>query len=187
MGRLREWASRLWGALWPGRLDRRLNEELRQHLEFGAEDARRRGAFSERDVRAVRLRAGGVTQAMEAVRAQRGIPALESVLRDVRYGLRQLRRNPGFTVAAAATLALGIGANTAIFTVVDATLLQHLPVADRDRLVYLQREKNGGVFSYPMYTALRQGARAFEGVAAWSGRSTHGRRRQERFPSPSTS
>jgi predicted permease len=169
IGRLREWASRLWGTLTSHRLDRELEEELRQHLEFAAEDARRRGHVSDLDVRAIRLRAGGITQAMEAVRAQRGLPWLEDAVRDVGYALRMFRRAPSFALAAILTLALGIGANTAIFTVVNATLLQRLPVPDRDRLAYVQRQKNAGLFPYPMYTALRDGTQAFEGVAAWSG------------------
>jgi predicted permease len=88
---------------------------------------------------------------------------------DLRYAARTLRKQPTFALAAILALGLGVGANTAIFSVVNATLLQRLPVPDRDRLVYVQREKNGGVFSYPMYTALRDGTQAFEGVAAWSG------------------
>src|SRR5918996_1699317 len=88
---------------------------------------------------------------------------------DLRYAARSLRKQPTFALAAILTLALGIGANTAIFTVVNAALLQRLPVPDRDRLVYVQREKNGGVFPYPMYTALRDGTQTFDGVAAWSG------------------
>jgi putative ABC transport system permease protein len=94
---------------------------------------------------------------------------LGDLWQDLRYAARALRKQPTFTLAAILTLALGIGANAAIFTVVNATLLQRLPVPDRDRLVYVQREKNGGVFPYPMYTALRDGTQAFEGVAAWSG------------------
>ena len=99
MGRLREWASRLWGTLTSRRLDRELEEELRQHLEFAAEDARRRGHVSDEDVRAIRLRAGGITQAMEAVRAQRGLPWLEDAVRDVGYALRMFRRAPSFALA----------------------------------------------------------------------------------------
>ncbi len=94
---------------------------------------------------------------------------LGDLWQDLRYAARTLRKHPTFALAAILTLALGIGANTAIFTVVNAALLQRLPVPDRDRLVYVQREKNGGVFPYPMYTALRDGTQTFEGVAAWSG------------------
>ena len=94
---------------------------------------------------------------------------LGDLWQDLRYAARTLRKQPTFALAAILTLALGIGANTAIFTVVNATLLQRLPVPDRDRLVYVQREKNGGVFPYPMYTALRDGTQTFDGVAAWSG------------------
>jgi macrolide transport system ATP-binding/permease protein len=94
---------------------------------------------------------------------------LGDLWQDLRYAARTLRKQPTFALAAIVTLALGIGANTAIFTVVNATLLQRLPVPDRDRLVYVQREKNGGVFPYPMYTALRDGIQTFDGLAAWSG------------------
>jgi putative ABC transport system permease protein len=138
--RLREWASRVWGAFRPDQVDRELQEELRQHLEFAAEDARRRRRLSKRDVRAMRLHAGGVTQAMEAVRAQRGLPAFESVLRDVRYGVRQLARNPAFTMAAAGTLALAIGANTAMFSVLNAVLLRPLPYRSPEQLAMLWTE-----------------------------------------------
>src|SRR6185436_2532401 len=87
---------------------------------------------------------------------------------DVRYAVRSLRKEPGFTTAAVLTLALGIGANTAIFSLVNATLFQHLPVENRDRLVYAYRG-NGGVFAYPMYAHLRDGTQMFDGLAAWGG------------------
>jgi macrolide transport system ATP-binding/permease protein len=88
---------------------------------------------------------------------------------DVRYATRALRRQPGFAAAAVITLALGIGANSAIFSVVNATLLQRLPVAARERLVYGYRGDVGGAFSYPLYAHLRDGNQVFDGLAAWGG------------------
>ena len=79
-----------------------------------------------------------------------------------------LRKQPGFTIAAVLTLALGIGANTAVFSLVNATLFQRLPVPDRERLVYVNRG-TGGVFSYPQYEALRDHAPSFEALAGWGG------------------
>jgi predicted permease len=180
LGRLREWASRLWGALAPDRLDRELKDELRQHLEFAAEDARRRGHVSEGDVRAIRLRAGGITQAMEAVRAQRGWPALESVLGDARYGLRQLRLHPGFTTVAVLSLALGIGANSAMFQLLNAVRLRPLPVAKPAELVLVTRDPSffnlgwsagrNETFTFAQFEEISRRQQAFSGVLAFSTR-----------------
>src|SRR5438094_729873 len=100
MPTLREWLSRLWGTLRRNRVDRDLEHELRLHLEFASEDTRRRGASPESAIRAARLQAGGVAQAMEALRDQRGLPWLEDLARDVRYGCRSLARSPAFTLVA---------------------------------------------------------------------------------------
>src|SRR6185503_18338821 len=92
------------------------------------EDARRRGLDLDDASRAARIEAGGVSQAMEALRDQRGLPWLDDLARDLSYGLRMLAKNPGFTCVAVLSLAIGIGANTAIFSFADGLLLRPLSV-----------------------------------------------------------
>ena len=87
---------------------------------------------------------------------------------DLRFALRSLLRVKGLAITVVLTLALGIGANAAVFSLVNATLFQRLPVPDRERLVYVNRG-TGGVFSYPQYEALRDHAPSFEALAGWGG------------------
>jgi macrolide transport system ATP-binding/permease protein len=94
---------------------------------------------------------------------------LADLWQDLRYAARMLRKQPGFTVAATLTLALGIGANTAIFSLINATLLQTLPVAGRDRLVNVWRGSPGGVMPYPLYASLRDNNRVFDAYGVWGG------------------
>jgi hypothetical protein len=121
MATFREWLSRLWGTLRRNSRDREMEEELGSHLELATDDMRRLGGSAQDARRAARLRVGGVDQAMDALRDQRGLPWLDDLARDVRHGLRSLRRSPVFTGVAVLTLALAIGGNTAIFSVVDTT------------------------------------------------------------------
>jgi predicted permease len=149
MATLRELAARVRGTLRPNRQDAELEEELRLHLEMAAEDERRRANPAQDAGRAAVIRCGGVAQSMEALRDQRGVPWLDDLGRDLRYGLRGLRRNSVFTSVAILTLALGIGANTAIFSLADAVLLRMLPVGNPAALVVLRQVgPDGDIFPF---------------------------------------
>jgi macrolide transport system ATP-binding/permease protein len=174
---LREWILRVRGTLRPGRRDGDLEEELRLHVEMAADAARRSGDDPRDATRAAAIRTGGTSLAMDALRDQRGLPWLDDFARDVRHALRSLCRTPGFTAAALLTLALGIGANAAIFTLIDAVLLKSLPVRDPGGLVLLGDARGSGVaigqvgrsfilFSDDLYRHLED-ADVLEGLAAF--------------------
>src|SRR5271170_4595221 len=125
-------------AIFRGRkLDEDLDEELRAHIELAVEENLKRG-MSEAEARRAALREfGGVTQTKETYRTQQGLPFLQALVMDVRYGLRQLRKSLAFAAAAILTLALGIGGMTAVFSVVEAVLLRPLPFKDSEWLISL--------------------------------------------------
>jgi len=134
---MREWLMRLAAIGRRGRRDRDLEDELAFHVDALARDYERRG-MTAGDARAAAIRElGGVDRARQAWRDQRSWLPLEEVLQDVRYGWRGLLKAPGFTAAILVTLALGIGANAAIFSIVHAMLLAPLPYRDADRLVFV--------------------------------------------------
>jgi predicted permease len=155
MATLREWVIRLWRTVRPGRRDADIEEELRLHLEMAAEHELPRANSKEDARRAAVIRIGGIAQGMEAARDQRGLPWLTDLARDLRYGLRALRRNPMFTSVAVVTLALGIGANTAIFSLAEAVLLRTLPVSNPRELVVLRQiGPNGDIFPFTSAAAV---------------------------------
>src|SRR5579863_1791992 len=132
---LRSIGSRLRALVRGRNFEQRLDAELRAHLEMSMEESIRRGLRLEEARYAALRNFGGIDQAKEACREQRGLAVIGSLTQDMRYAVRQLRRNRGFTALAVLTLALGIGSTTAIFSVIDAVLLRASPYQDASRLV----------------------------------------------------
>src|SRR5271170_4583366 len=172
-GRPRNFVLRIRGWFSPGagaaESEQDFERELASHLEMLTEENVRRGMALQEARRAARLRLGGTTQLSETNRELRGSPWLETFLQDAGYAFRMLRKNPGFTAVAVLTLALGVGANTAIFSIVNAVLLRSLPYRDPDRLVRIFFNEPGvGLrdvrFSKPEMDDLQTRAGVFEDV-----------------------
>ena len=170
---LRGWLLRLFGVFHRRRCEQDFAEELASHLAFHIEDNVRAGMSPEEARRRALIKLGGVTLTQERYREQRGLPMLETLIQDLRFGLRMLRKNPGFTLIAVLTLSLGIGANTAIFSVVNAVLLKPLPYAEPDRLAMLwtddpKRAIHEEGTSYPTFLDWRTQSQSFTEMAICS-------------------
>ncbi|MPY88129.1 MAG: FtsX-like permease family protein [Luteitalea sp.] len=195
--RLRAAARRLRGLLRRRSLDRELAEELESHLQLHVDDNIRGGMTPEDARRHAVLALGGIEQTKERYRDRRGFRLFDQLAQDLGYAGRLLRRNAGFTAIAILTLALGIGANTAIFSLLDQVLLRTLPVEAPDQLVYLYSdgpwqgstssdEPGGSSFSYPLFRELQKSQTPFVGLAgardrlaslAFENHASHGRTR----------
>jgi predicted permease len=161
---IRTFISRCISLFRKSKLDAALDEELRAHLDLATEENIRRG-MSLQQARTAALRTlGGLTQTRETYRNQRGLPMLEQINRDIRFGFRQLLRSPGFALTAILTLALGVGANTAIFTLIDSIVLRPLPFPDQERLVAISAN---GLFPKGWIRALQQNSRSFASLSAY--------------------
>ena len=151
-------------------MEREMHAELSFHIEARAEDLVRGGVPREEALRQARIEFGGMERAKEECRDARGTNFVQSLIQDLRFGLRMLRKNPGFTAVAVLTLALGIGANTAIFSVVKAVLLRPLPFKDPALLVRVNESVDKGTRSpvaYPNYLDWRTRSKVFEEMAAF--------------------
>ena len=182
-----EFVRRLWSWLRREAHSRELQEEMQLHLELKVQEYTARGASPEQARRRALLDFGNRRLAAERSRERWGFVPLEDIRRDIAYGVRQFLKNPGFTAIVVVTLGLGIGANTAIFSAIDAVLFRPLPVADEQHLVIFSWSarhdpKFWGQSDYgdcgeayhcsvsvPFFQALRVQNNAFAGVAAFAG------------------
>jgi predicted permease len=155
------------------RLDAELAEEMRFHRDSLERDLRHQGLLPDAARYAAARRFGNPTYLREESRAMWSMGVFETIVQDVKYALRFLRRSPGFAAVAVVSLALGIGANTAVFTLIDRVMLQTLPVHDPESLVQVSirrsAERTSPALSYPSYVALRDRATTIDGIAVAGG------------------
>lgn len=175
---LRAWVVRMAAVFAKRGRDEEFEREMESHLAMHTEDNLRAGMTEEEARRQALIKLGGIEATKQIYRERRGLPMLETLLQDFRFALRMLRKNPGFTMVAVLTLAMGIGANTAIFSVVNAVVLRPLPYPNSPRMIVVQAKT--AMFpefqlapTWPEFQAIRGRATALESAAAyWSTQRT---------------
>src|SRR5690349_15627222 len=173
MRKLRAWVLRFKGLFLKDARERDLADELESHLQMHIDDNIRSGMSPEEARRVAVMKLGGVDQAKEAYRDRATIPFVESAVQDLRFTLRQLRKNPVFTFTATIMVALGIGASVAIFAFVDAALIKPLPYRDPSRLLFVSETTPTiprANLSYFDYLDWKKMNRAFESLDVYSQR-----------------
>src|SRR5215813_1317021 len=160
-------------------VDAELDGEQRFHIDQHIEAQVSRGVAPEEARRRAVIAIGGLDQQKDACRDARGVTLIDHALRDLRYAVRMLRTNPGFTLVAILSLALGIGANTAIFQLIEAVRLRSLPVPRAEELTEVRiaggnggwgvSENENSQLTFPIWEQIRDQQRAFSGIFAWGG------------------
>jgi putative ABC transport system permease protein len=163
--------TRLYGLLRKNRIEQEMEEEMRFHLRMRTRENIERGMRPDEAEREARRRFGNVGHIKDLGRDIKGGGFMDTLLQDLRYGVHMLRTRPGFTLTAVITLALGIGANTAIFSVVNTVLLREMPYHNPDQLVQLWEQKRGSNtlnVSYPNFADWRDESKLFEEMATYA-------------------